>query len=129
MIIAGIDEAGLGPKLGPLTVSMAAFKATEDIEVTDIDPTWDILAKTTTSKRRDKNSKLLITDSKIAYNSLGINGLKKIVFSFAQEIFTEYHQQKNFSLLSLICPEEDCNTIKNTDWYKTLFPLPPPPPQ
>jgi hypothetical protein len=68
MILAGIDEAGYGPLLGPLVVGCCAF------EVADADPSSDDLPcvwkrlKKHVSKNRTKGAKKLhVNDSKVVY--------------------------------------------------------------
>ena len=41
MIIAGIDEAGLGPRLGPLVTAVAAFRA--HCEARGLEHYWTVL--------------------------------------------------------------------------------------
>ena len=80
-IVAGIDEAGYGPKLGPLVLSAVAFRV-EDGEVeSDL---WKKLAGAVTLKATKRGHKLVVTDSKKAYNKkTGIGVLEETVLSFA----------------------------------------------
>lgn len=76
MILAGIDEAGYGPLLGPLVVGCCAF------EVDDADPNaefpclWTRLRKVTSRSRVKNGKKLHINDSKLVYGGAG--GLKEL---------------------------------------------------
>lgn len=65
-ILAGIDEAGYGPLLGPLVVSGAAFRVPEEQLDTCL---WSTLAETCTRDVRKSSRKLAITDSKKLYQS------------------------------------------------------------
>ncbi len=65
-ILAGIDEAGYGPLLGPLVVSGAAFRVPEDHLDTCL---WKTLGDTCTRDVRKSSRKLAITDSKKLYQS------------------------------------------------------------
>ena len=72
MIIAGIDEAGYGPLLGPLVVSATAFEVTDGEfreDVGEIPCLWKTLKYAVAKKHPAKKGRLLIADSKI------VNGL------------------------------------------------------
>ncbi len=70
MLIAGIDEAGYGPLLGPLVVSAAAFFSPEPLDIADITvggQLWQRLAPAVVSKPPVKSGKLIIADSKVVH--------------------------------------------------------------
>lgn len=67
-ILAGIDEAGFGPLLGPLIVSGVAFRVPDDQLNRCL---WDTLRATCTSQARPGRRRLLIADSKHLYKSRG----------------------------------------------------------
>ncbi len=75
MILAGLDEAGYGPLLGPLVVGSCAFKIdAQDSE--DLPCIWKRLTKVVSKKRSTTGRKLHINDSKIVYS--GAAGLKEL---------------------------------------------------
>ena len=81
MIIAGIDEAGLGPALGPLCTCGAAFRLPENANAAT---PWDLFAGIL---GRDKKSSLpLVNDSKIVYTARGLAGLELPVLAFAKNL-------------------------------------------
>lgn len=78
-VLVGIDEAGLGPILGPLVVSSSTFQMPDHLLKSDL---WQILRKSLGNKRSRLAGRLLITDSKKAYNKrLGIKHLQRTTLS------------------------------------------------
>jgi ribonuclease HII len=65
-IVAGVDEAGFGPVLGPLVVSGTAFRVPE----ASVDQClWDALRETCSDRPAHAARKLVITDSKKLHKS------------------------------------------------------------
>ena len=68
LIYIGIDEAGYGPMLGPLTVAAAAFEV-RDWQPGDPAPDlWDLLGKAVGKAARDAPARIPIADSKKTQN-------------------------------------------------------------
>lgn len=61
MIIAGIDEAGYGPLLGPLVVSAAVFEVPDDRADASL---WELLRDSVAPQVRKRDPRLAIADSK-----------------------------------------------------------------
>jgi ribonuclease HII len=79
VVLAGIDEAGFGPILGPLVVSSSAFSIPQNLLTADL---WQILRKSVGSTRKHLAGRLLITDSKKAYSKQkGIKHLQRTVLA------------------------------------------------
>jgi ribonuclease HII len=77
--LVGIDEAGFGPILGPLVVSASVFSLPQQLLNKDF---WQVLRKSVGKKPRHLAGRLLIADSKKAYNkSLGIKHLQRTVLA------------------------------------------------
>ncbi len=87
MIIAGIDEAGYGPLLGPLVVSATAFEvASQELcqQIDELPCLWSALNSGVSSKKPCKKGRVLVADSKIIHNlSDGDRILERGVLSFA----------------------------------------------
>jgi len=64
--LAGIDEAGYGPRLGPMVVAMATLKCEEKISA--LDP-WKQLAPLIGEAGRKKSDVISIADSKKLHRS------------------------------------------------------------
>jgi ribonuclease HII len=79
VVLAGIDEAGFGPILGPLVVSSSAFSIPDKFLTADL---WQILRKSVSETRKHLAGRLLITDSKKAYSKQkGIKHLQRTVLA------------------------------------------------
>jgi ribonuclease HII len=78
-VLVGVDEAGLGPILGPLVVSAACFSVPAAGNQADM---WHLLGESVASNKKHLAGRLLICDSKKAYTpSTGIAFLEKTVLS------------------------------------------------
>jgi ribonuclease HII len=79
VVLAGIDEAGFGPILGPLVVSSSAFSLPNHYLTADL---WQILRRSIGSTRKHLAGRLLIIDSKKAYSrQKGIGHLQRTVLA------------------------------------------------
>ena len=83
MIIAGIDEAGYGPILGPLASAASAFRTP------DADPPpclWERLRKTIGRSRARDGRRLHVNDSKAVYSaSAGLAELERAVLCLSEQ--------------------------------------------
>ena len=64
-ILAGIDEAGYGPTLGPLVVTGVAFRVPDELLGANL---WKCLKSTCTASPAKKGRKLAVADSKKLYH-------------------------------------------------------------
>ncbi len=70
MIVAGIDEAGYGPLLGPLVVSATAFEVEGELDVERVVAgpcLWKLLKGAVAKKSPVKKGRVLVADSKIVH--------------------------------------------------------------
>ncbi|MFA6133046.1 MAG: hypothetical protein WC869_03400 [Phycisphaerae bacterium] len=81
-IIAGIDEAGLGPVLGPLVVSAAAFSIPDEPAEASM---WQLLSGAVTRRVPKRPSRIAIGDSKKLYGGMrgpaGLSNLERGVLA------------------------------------------------
>lgn len=118
-ILAGIDEAGYGPLLGPLVVSSAVFQLPDELLRANL---WDILHKAVANQKKGLSGRLLIMDSKKAYSrSSGIKHLKRTVHACLGAIEESNCQAVTTceQLVDRLCPH-CAGRVKTYDWYGQL---------
>ncbi len=114
-VLAGIDEAGLGPILGPLIVSAACFSVPVAGNQADM---WQLLGESVSAQKKHLAGRLLICDSKKAYTpSTGIAFLEKTVLSCLG--YLGKTPTSITELIDILCPA--CkNRLAEYPWHKDL---------
>jgi ribonuclease HII len=114
-IVAGIDEAGFGPLLGPLVVSCGAFSVGPTMVGADF---WEALKRSVGKTRKHLAGRLLIADSKKAYRrDEGLGHLERTVLAVLQAMETQ--AQDLAALLGFLCP--DClPRLARYPWHHDL---------
>ncbi|HEY8750399.1 MAG TPA: hypothetical protein VIM11_20615 [Tepidisphaeraceae bacterium] len=84
MILAGIDEAGYGPLLGPLVVGCCAFRINGDLGDGEVPCVWTRLRKYVSRNRVKTGRKIHVNDSKAVYSSsVGLKELERSVLAIS----------------------------------------------
>lgn len=84
MILAGVDEAGYGPLLGPLVVGCCAFELPETEHLAPLPCLWKRLGRLVSRNRSRSGRKIHINDSKQVYSpSNGLHELERSLLSIA----------------------------------------------
>ncbi len=145
MILAGIDEAGLGPAMGPLCVCAAVLELSDgalaesgvncdDGAAVGAWP-WECLTGIAGQSARDKKSPLLVTDSKVAHKVRGVAGLEKAALAFwlaaggatpddSGELPAIWPQIGRETLLNASGAEEALAALKVCPWYAPGWTIP-----
>lgn len=78
-IVAGLDEAGLGPMLGPLSIGMSAFRVHDGRQCL-----WKALGDVVTDEIERDGERLVVADSKLVFtrNARGAERLERTVLAF-----------------------------------------------
>ena len=114
-VLVGIDEAGYGPLLGPLVISSSTFMLPDELIGKSW---WKVLSASVSDKKSQLKGRLLITDSKKAYNRKGGMGHLERT-SLACLICLGSHPKPIHDLLLILTPETLARLSKY-QWYQRL---------
>ncbi len=119
-VIAGLDEAGLGPLLGPMTLGWCAFRVPRG----DFD-LWARLRRIVRSKPREDGQYLIVADSKRVFsrNPRGARRLETTVLSFLAQLDGQGRWPSSGAELLRLAPPELAprpGTFEAHPWYALL---------
>jgi len=111
-IVAGIDEAGYGPPLGPLVVSATVFRVKDEHRDANL---WKLLARSISGNPRVRR-KLVVADSKESYTrAKGVGVLEETTLAFLALSAGRYDRM---SALLTALAGEDAQDAFNYPWYR-----------
>ena len=105
-----------GHLLGPLVVSAVGLEVPEGLLRADL---WEVLSKAVSAQKRGLAGRLLIADSKKAYNrKKGIDGLRRSVLA-GLGAWQNTQPETMADVLGLLCPQL-LDRVGLYPWYQTL---------
>ena len=117
-VVAGIDEAGLGPMLGPLAMGWSAFA------VENSNCLWEQLAPLLSRTPKEDQRHLIVADSKQVFtrNPRGERRLERTVLSFLGLLKDAPNSARDLVLRTPRALRPDTTLFERHPWYRELEP-------
>lgn len=114
MILAGIDEAGYGPILGPMVIGCCALDVPD---ADDVPCGWTLLKRLVAKKRDAKGKRLHVNDSKKVYSpAIGLAELEKSILCLLASCAKQCTDLSSF----LDCvAAHSVDALCAHDWYRS----------
>lgn len=124
MTISGLDEAALGPRLGPFVACLTRFRLPVGTNVETID-LYAVLSRGIKAEN-DKTDRLWITDSKAVYRSGGSASPLETAALAALGAGTGEIPGNFGSLLRCVADDDDFRRLTDIPWFRDtgVWPLP-----
>jgi len=114
-LVAGTDECGFGPILGPLVVASSIFLVRENPK----DDMWVRLQESIGKSRKGLRNRILVCDSKKAYSrQSGLGHLEQTVRAFLNQLHLE---SVPFSSILPLISNDIITQAKKYPWYSQLY--------
>jgi ribonuclease HII len=122
--LVGIDEAGYGPNLGPLVMTLVACRVADESDDADL---WDAFKACVRRHREPDDGRLVVADSKLVYSSgKGLTNLEKTALACLRGALLAEAGTDPFcldQLLAALAPDTLAD-VRQEAWYAGTSALP-----